>query len=67
MSTIEHRFTVTPEIVLAFREEFASVLAVDPSEVGVHGAVHIDDAGVVTVRRDQWNHWVGVVVRWFTD
>lgn len=65
MSTDEFRFNSAPETVRAFREEFADVLACDPSEVGVHGAVHIDDTGLVTVRTE--HGWADRVWTWFTD
>ena len=58
---------VDEDTLVAFRNEFSSVLAATADEVGVHGAVHITDDGIVTVRADHDGVRVLEVERWFWE
>ena len=58
---------VDDDILHAFRREFMDVLAESADEVGIHGAVHITDDGVVTVRTDHDGIRVQQVRDWFSN
>jgi|LakMenEpi03Aug12_release.lakeMendotaPanAssembly.Ray.scaffolds.fasta_scaffold4192095_1 hypothetical protein len=50
-----------PDFVWDLRRRFESVLALTADEVGVHGAVYVDDDGFITVRdRYDWPYKVKV-------
>ena len=55
-------FRIPADEVDAFRFRFDSVHAHTVEEVGIHGWVHIDDNGLITVRRRGSN--VTLVLEW---
>lgn len=62
---ITDTFAIGADAVEEFRWRFDSVLADTVDEVGVHGAVHVDDDGLVTARADHNGHWMKIVSDWY--
>lgn len=62
---ITDTFAIGADAVEAFRWDFDSVLADTADEVGVHGAVHVDDEGLVTARDDHGGYWMKRVADWY--
>lgn len=62
---ITDTFAIGADAVEAFRLEFTEVLAKSVDLVGVHGAVYVDDEGLVTARADNDRYRIRQVADWY--